>query len=105
MISRRLRSLLITLVGFSGVLSFAQAVWASKCWPEPDTNSADLLRLTVTLDGEHVPEEDPLSLSWATFGYLDYSEYPTDDGSPTKAFFTIIHVPARGDRFSVEVTP
>ena len=99
----RVVRLTLTLVGFFGTLSSVQAVWASKCWPEPNTNSAELLRLTVKVDGEHVPEEDPLSLSWSTVGYLDYSEYPTDDGSPPKAYFSILHVPARGDWYSVEV--
>ncbi|MCK6524529.1 hypothetical protein L6R49_24245 [Myxococcota bacterium] len=101
----RVVRLTLTLVGFFGALSSVQAVWASKCWPEPDTNGAELLRLTVKVDGEHVPEEDPLSLSWSTVGYLHYSESPTDDGSPPQGYFLILHVPARGDSFHVEVNP
>ena len=103
----RVVRLTLTLVGFFGTLSFAQTVWATKCWNDEFTNSADLLRLSVTLDGEHVPEEDPLSLSWSTVGYLNYYEQPADEDTPAKVHFKVRDVPSDGDSFTVpvDVTP
>jgi hypothetical protein len=101
----------LNLVGFFGALSFAQTVWATKCLLNYESNTADLLRLTVKVDGEHVPEEDPLALSWATTGELEYVELSmkdvSDDVSPPYTYFWITDVPANGDSFKVpvEVTP
>lgn len=103
----RVFRLTLTLVGFFGALSFAQTVWATKCWKDDFTNSADLLRLSVKLDGEHVPEEDPLSLSWSTVGYFDYYEQPADEHTSEKVLFRVRGVPTEGDSFKVpvDVTP
>ncbi|MBK9647368.1 MAG: hypothetical protein IPO67_19785 [Deltaproteobacteria bacterium] len=87
----RVVRLTLTLVGFFGTLSFAQTVWATKCVLNYPSNTAELLRLTVKVDGENVPEEDPLALGWATMGELEYVELskkdPTDDDPPPKPTF------------------
>ncbi|MBK9643842.1 MAG: hypothetical protein IPO67_01565 [Deltaproteobacteria bacterium] len=93
----------LTLVGFAGTLSFAQVVWASKCLNDPGYNGAELLRLTVKVDGEHVPEEDPISLGWSTVGHFEYYESLGDDGSLARATFWIGDIPTDGDSFNVPV--
>jgi hypothetical protein len=107
----RVVRLTLTLVGFFGTLSFAQTVWATKCVLDYPSNAAGLLRLTVKVDGEHVPEEDPLALGWATTGELGYVELSMkdlkDDVPPPYTYFWIANVPAEGDSFRVpvDVTP
>lgn len=103
----RVARLTLTLVGFFGTLSFAQTVWATKCVLDYESNTADLLRLTVKVDGEHVPEEDPLALGWATTGEFEYVELSMkdrpDDVPPPYTYFWITDVPAEGDSFKVPV--
>ena len=103
----RVVRLTLTLVGFFGTLSFAQTVWATKCVLNYPSNTAELLRLTVKVDGENVPEEDPLALGWATMGELEYVELSKkdlkDDIPPPYTYFWITDVPAEGDSFKVPV--